>query len=352
MKHLLALGLWLTALTAFGQTDSTHKVVFSGYGEVYYTYDFNRPITHERPAFLYNHSRHNEFNVNLVFLKTAYATEGVRANVALMAGTYAQYNLAAEQGLLQHVYEANAGVRLGKRLWLDAGILPSHIGLESAVSKDNLTLTRSLAAENSPYYESGARLTFETGRWVLSALVLNGWQNIREQEGNSAKAFGTQVQFRPNDKVLLNSSTFIGNERPDSVRRMRYFHDLYATFQFLPTLKAAAVFDVGMEKRLNSRGYDLWYSPALLLNWGLSDRASLAARAEYYSDRAEVIIGTGTPHGFQTFGYSLGMDYAPAANALLRVEGRLLDSRDGIFMRASRPVAQSVAVTSSVAVSF
>lgn len=59
--------------------------------------------------------------------------------------------------------------------WLDAGIYPSHIGLESAVGKDNRTLTRSLAAENSPYYESGARITYVTpnNAWTLCAHVLN-----------------------------------------------------------------------------------------------------------------------------------------------------------------------------------
>ena len=35
-------------------------------------------------------------------------------------------------------------------LWLDAGIFVSHIGLESANSRDNLTLTRSIMADNSP----------------------------------------------------------------------------------------------------------------------------------------------------------------------------------------------------------
>ncbi|ALJ01716.1 porin [Rufibacter tibetensis] len=346
------LTLLLASLSVFSQVDSTGGVSLSGFVDAYYAYDFNRPPAHERPAFLYNHSRHNEFSINLAFLKAAYASENVRGNVALMAGSYAQYNLAAEQELLRHVLEANAGVRLGRGLWLDAGILPSHIGLESAVSKDNLTLTRSLAAENSPYYESGVKLTWETGKWVLSALALNGWQNIRETEGNSGKAVGSQVQFRPTGKVLLNSSTFIGNEKADSARQMRFFHDLYATFLVLPRVKVAAVFDLGAEKRLGSEGFAVWHSAALLLHYGLSSRVALAARAEYYSDRAGVIIPTGSPHGFRTAGYSLGLDYAPAAKALLRVEGRLLDSRDGVFLRGTRPVRQSAAITSSLAVCF
>ena len=36
-------------------------------------------------------------------------------------------------------------------------------------------------AENSPYYETGVRFTYEVGpKLTLTALVLNGWQIVRE----------------------------------------------------------------------------------------------------------------------------------------------------------------------------
>ena len=343
------------AYSAFSQVDSaqTKKVTVSGYADIYYGYDFNKPQTHERPAFLYNHNRHNEFNVNLAFLKAAYISDNVRGNLALMAGTYAQYNLAAEQALLRTVLEANAGLRLAPNLWVDAGIFGSHIGLESAVSKDNLTLTRSLAAEHSPYYESGVKVTYQAGsQWTLTGLVLNGWQNIREPENNSNKAMGTQIQFKPTENLLLNSSTFIGNEKPDNARQMRYFHDFYLTYQLPGALKMAVVFDVGAEKKLNTDDYSWWYTPAILLNYAMTDKVALAGRAEYYQDKAGVIISTNPGAGFQTYGYSLGLDYAPASNFLIRAEGRLLDSRDAIFTRENQAVDKSMGLTTSVVISF
>jgi hypothetical protein len=64
----------------------------------------------------------------------------MRANLALMAGTYAQDNLAAEQDALKYVNEANIGIKISKtkNLWIDAGIMPSHIGWESAIGKITL----------------------------------------------------------------------------------------------------------------------------------------------------------------------------------------------------------------------
>ena len=107
------------SLTATAQ-DSTQPAkpnpfTFSAYLETYYSYDFGSPEKHTRPAFIYSHNRHNEVNLNLAFLKAAYATEKVRANLALMAGTYTNANLAAEPGVLKNIFEANAGVKISKK---------------------------------------------------------------------------------------------------------------------------------------------------------------------------------------------------------------------------------------------
>lgn len=83
------------------------------------------------------------------------------------------------QLLLQHIYESNIGISLNKKnnLWLDAGIFGSHIGFESAISKDCWTLTRSLFAENSPYYLSGTKLTYNPNEhWEFAVIICNGWQ--------------------------------------------------------------------------------------------------------------------------------------------------------------------------------
>ncbi len=358
MKLLYILLFLLSPLTTLAQIDSTQKTFenylnFSGFADVYYGFDFNKPQNHERPGFLYNHNRHNEFNVNLAFLKAAYTSNKVRGNLALMAGTYAQYNLSAELDLLRNIFEANAGVRLAKGLWLDAGIFASHIGLETAISKDNYTLTRSLAAENTPYYETGAKITFESNsKWVFTGLILNGWQNIQELEGNSNKAFGTQIQFKPKANIVLNSSTFIGNEKPDSTQQWRYFHDFYATFQVNEKFKWAVLFDIGAEKQLNSAKYNTWFNPTFLLHYSFTEKTGLGARAEYYHDPHGVIIASNTENGFKTFGYSLNLDYAPTTNVLLRLEGRLLDSKEAIFTRNNLPVDKSTTLTSSIAISF
>ncbi len=335
MKNILAL-LLLTAFfsNANAQSDST-SLTFSGYAEAYYAYDLGEPDNHARPGFIYSHNRHNEVNLNLGFLKAAYTAPRLRANLALAAGTYINANLAAEPGVLKNIFEANAGVRMSKNseTWLDAGIFASHIGFESAIGKDCWTLTRSILADNSPYYESGVKLSHTTddGQWFLSALLLNGWQRIQRVDGNQTPALGTQITFKPNANITLNSSSFIGNDKPDSTRQMRYFHNFYGIFQLNEQWAATLGFDFGAEQsRKGSSDYNTWYSPVLLLKFD-PGRWSVTGRLEYYADENGVILETGTPNGFKTFGYSLNLDCAINDNALWRIEGRGFSSKDDIF---------------------
>lgn len=161
-RNILLL-LLLTIQFCNAQSDSSWlekpRINLSGYAEVFYVYDFNQPQEGNRQSFLYNHNRHNEINLNLGFVKLGLEHTKYRANLALQSGTYSNDNYAAEPGLLQGLFEANIGVSLNKmnNLWIDVGILPSHIGFESAISFDNWTMTRSLLAENSPYFLSGAK---------------------------------------------------------------------------------------------------------------------------------------------------------------------------------------------------
>ncbi len=348
----------LISLVAAGQ-DSTTKnpLSITGYAEVYYQYDFNKPSDGNRPAFIYSHNRHNEFTLNLGFVKGTYSTERVRSNLAIATGTYMNANYVAEPGVLKNIFEGNVGIRLSKKknLWLDAGILPSHIGFESAVSKDCQTLTRSILAENSPYFEAGAKLTYTTdnAKWTISGMALNGWQRITRVSGNSLMSWGTQLQFKPSDKVLLNYSTFIGTDKPDSARLSRFFHDIYGSFTLSNKIDLTLGFDIGTEEKISdANNKNTWYAPVCILKYSINNKLAIAGRAEHYNDKNGVIISTGTPNGFQATGGSINIDYTPVKNILLRLEGRSLNSKDPIFKKGSIVTKNNSFVVSSIAISL
>ncbi len=343
---------------SWAQVDTSKlNISLSGYAEPYYGFDVNEPADGNRPGFVYAHNRHNEFNLNIAFLKASVNAQRLRGNIAIMAGTYANANLAAEPGTLKNVYEANVGVKISKKheLWLDAGIFGSHIGFESAIGKDCWTLTRSILADNSPYYESGAKLSYTTpnGKWFLSALALNGWQRIQRVPGNSLLSGGTQITFKPNAKVTLNSSTFFGTDKPDDARLWRAFHNFYGIFQCSDHFGITLGFDTGWEENARTDADpNFWYSPVAIARYTINDRVALAGRVEYYSDENGVIIATGTENGFQTLGVSANLDVQIHKNAVWRLEGKLYNSQDEIFVKDNTPGKSNAVVTTAFAIWF
>lgn len=318
----------------------------SGFADLYYQYDFNEPLSKERPPFVYNHKKHNRPSVNLSLVKLAFNEKKWKGNLALMAGDYARYNLAAEPRWLQYVYEANIGYSFTDKFSVETGILPSHIGIESAISKDCWNLSRSLLAENSPYFETGLKLNYTfNSKWSASVLLLNGWQNIKEN--NKSKAMGTQLVFKPNEKWLFNSSSFIGNEQPDSVAALlRVFHNLYITYELTKKLNMAFLFDAGVE------GGRTWWGSAALLQYKINKKLNAAARAEYYNDPHSVIITAFPDTGIQVSGYSFNFDFIALSWLSVRTEVKYMNSAANVFDRNGQAEKRNMSFLLSLAAGF
>lgn len=357
MRRIVCLLAIISAVQLNAQDTAQHWQ-FNAYAEFYAQYDANNPANNTRPACVYSYNRNNELNLNLGYTRAAYSGEKLRAAFSLGTGTYMNVNYATEPGVLKNIYEANLGIKLsaGKAWWLDIGILPSHIGFESAIGKDNFTLSRSILADNSPYYETGARLSYTSadGKWYAAFLLLNGWQHIQRPDGQSFPSLGTQLTWKPTDAVTLNSSSFIGTDRPDTARKMRYFHNFYGQFQMNNKWSAILGFDIGAEQQQVSKiKMNVWYSPVLILRYSPSEKTNFAFRTEYYRDVQQVVIGTGTANGFRTKGASLNMDRSLNKHLVWRNEIKWWSSFDKVFeKRDGRYTDQSWVFTTAFALFF
>ena len=161
-----ALALTLAAPDAHAQAaDDSVRVTFGGFVDGYYAYDAGRPPQRDRAfaggaLFTTQPARHNEFNVNLAFVEAKLDAPRYRGRLAVQFGTSVQSNYSGEPrdgqisgpSVQQYLQEATAGYRIAKTLWVDGGIFFSNMGMESWISRDNPTYTRSLVADYSPYY--------------------------------------------------------------------------------------------------------------------------------------------------------------------------------------------------------
>lgn len=336
--------------------DTAPELNFSGYLEAYHVHDVNQDGS-TRPNFIYSHDVANRPSINLAMIKAAFNSKVVRANLALGSGTYMRANYAAEPNDLQKIFEANLGYKLSDQhdVWLDLGVMPSHIGFESAKGAENWTVTRSMLADNSPYFETGAKLSYTSrdGKWYAAALLLNGWQRIQRPDGNTTPSLGHQLTYKPNAKLTLNSSSFIGNDQSDRERKMRYFHHFYGQYVLNEQLSLITGFDIGAEqKATNSDDYNIWFSPIVMARYCYSEQIGVALRAEYYQDKGGVMIDSGTPDGFRTSSYSANIDYRFSSNLLLRAELRKYRGLEDYFLNDDRPSRGSLVGTTALIVSF
>lgn len=312
------------------QDSSRVQFNLSGYLETYYGFDFSQPSDHQRPDFMYSHHRHNEFALNLGLVRANVTTDRVRANLGFMLGTYAQRNLAHEAPIFRNLFEANIGLLLSTShdIWVEAGVFPSHIGFESAIGQDCWTLSRSILADNSPYYEAGGKVSYSSKnkKWYLAGLMLNGWQRMQRLPGNQTPAFGHQVTWKPTPSIVVNSSSFIGNEFPDSLSRMRYFHNFYAQWTANDVWGVILGYDIGAEQKSHDvSAYSIWHAPVVMIRYRpQKGRFSCTLRGESYQDKGSVMISS---EGASLSGGSLTVDYHVTKNMIWRQEGRLIRSK-------------------------
>ncbi len=337
------------------QNDTTNKITYTAYVDAFYVFDFNQPKTTSRNIAFYNYNRHNQVGINLGYFKLAYDYKKTRANFAIAAGTYMQDNLGSEPELIRNIFEANLGFNIKNNWWLDIGVFPSHIGFESAITKDCWNLTRSLCAENTPYYESGAKLNYATKskKWFFSLLYLNGWQRIQRIEGYTLPSFGSQITFKPNDRFTLNHSSFIGYMNPDSIAVLRVFNNIYFNYQITDRFALTMGFDYGLQqKSKKDTKLNYWFSNTLVARYKLNSRFIIAGRSEYYGDPTNITIPTYT-RGFNVFGNSINLDYVPQTDFLIRIEARLLQADAAIFLNKGKTFQnQNMFVSTSFSCQF
>lgn len=341
--------------STFAQDNSEQKssLNFSAFLDGYYGYDFNIPTEKKRLPFLFNHTRSNQFAINLALITGNYEIGRFRSNLGIQQGTYAEDNYSAEPKILRWINQANIGFALNKSktVWLDAGIMPSHIGFENAISTENLTLSRSLIAENSPYFLTGGKIGWQTNpRLYFSFWVTKGWQVIQGIEGNSQPSIGTQVNFKSSEKLTLNWSTFIGNNFNDENRRMRYFSNHYAIWDPAGDWKFIAGIDLGWEQKMkNSRTLNFWTGGTIIVSYNINPNLITSFRGEFYSDPQGVIALNQNMEGLQTNGFSLNLDRKIGENLIFRIESRYLTSPKEQFLKESNPSSSNLFMLASVA---
>jgi hypothetical protein len=302
-------------------------IVFDGFLDTYYAYDFNTPSKGQR-VYTTQPARHNQPNINLIHGGITLKKNRFRGRVAIQAGDSVKNNTVYEANQdLGHIQESYLGYQLDEKTWIDAGIYLGNIGMESWISKNNFTYSRSLLLDYVPYYSTGIRLSHDTEKKNhFEFHLMQGWQIISET--NSAKSVG--IQWRQG-KFTYNN--FLGDEKvlPDQASRFRTYHNFIYQDKFNDTYEYQTSVDFGTQSQQKAHGVDAWFAAAFTIRKRLNAKQFVALRLEHYDDPHETNIRTQDQSGFVVESTSFNFDHHFSEKLLWRSEARGYLSKDKIY---------------------
>ena len=342
--------------------DALRQVRVGGSLDLYYGYNFNRPVGRVNLLRAYDVTSNNFTlsQASLVLEKAPDVSAGRRFGARLDL----QYGQATEtlQGSLaneprpwvyRNIFQAYGTYvfPLGSGLNVDVGKWASSIGLESNYTKDQINYSRSYWFDFLPFYHMGVRASYRAS----DALALNYWLTNGAQQSETFNDYMDQMfgaVLNPVKSVTWTTNVYLGQEHPDVEQvvtpgppllptqpglsvtpivpapdgRLHIF-DSYATWQATPRTTFALEGDYVVSRLWDTPGPgrstdpSRVYGGALYARQQVAPRVAVAARGEYLRDQGGLF--TGRTQSLNEI--TLTSDFAVADGFLVRAEWR----RDG-----------------------
>ena len=326
--------LVFASVVLFGAIDATADstdapaISFHGAISTYYSYSINQPPENQR-VFNTQPARSGTIAIDLAVLGAQWSTDRVTIRTAFQAGTWADANYVDADRGWRYIREVSAVFNIDSTWFLAAGLFPSHIGHESSINSENMLLSRSLTAEWTPYFVTGAGVIYQPSSDVsIVAYVLNGWQKV--VDNNDELSFGTKLEWQVSSNSTLSWNTYFGNdENRGDPARYRVHNNFWYDHQFSDAVRLVLLGDVSLLRRAPGGEFDLAAYGAVKSAWRITDLLRVGGRIEYLNDPNNAMVLIDTP--FDTFGASLGLDVIPYDHIMLRFEARGYQSTEALY---------------------
>lgn len=323
------------------EPDTSGNLTIGGYADAYWGFyrDTANPSGYHK--FPTVSPRSGQPGLNMIQAQLRYRSPFARASLAIHGG---DIPAAAWSGTFNYIQEANVGIRLASRLWLDGGFFKTHIGYESIMPKDNFTISLATTTFYEPYYLSGAKITWMAGKhWSIQGNIFNEFNGFVDVNGSPAG--GLSFYWEPGKDWLLGVNQITSNENRSQadLRKLRAYQNV-VMYRKLERTEWVGEINTGFQE--NSRLGDstqnaLMVSMLVAGKYKFSRRYALSGRYEFFYDPDEILTGNvfNAQHqlvGLVISGFTLCGEFKPTDKSFLRIEGRELittHSDEDIFFR-------------------
>ncbi|WP_264563612.1 porin [Flavobacterium sp. N3904] len=340
-KAVTLLALILTSSISFAQETvepaGSPATVFAGSADGYYKYDFSH-VTNGYTSFT---NTDNSFELGMVSLEASHKWKKASVFVDLGFGSRAKeftyndnpYSFMIKQ--LTFTYDVSDSFKFV------AGTFGTHVGYELLDAVDNKNYSMSYAFTYGPFYNTGIKAQYTTGKLSFMAGVTNPTDFKSALEtGTDAKTFIGQIAYvGETGSAYLNLSTGASNGAP----RRDINDDLLPSdedktqFDFVATKKFGDKFALGFNATYantsNNIDGDLdgdWFSLVLYPTYSISSNVLLAYRLEYL-DSEDAAASMGALAGSSVIGNTLSLNYK-VGNMTIIPEFRIDSASNDIFV--------------------
>jgi len=330
----------LLAASAFAQSAppawSAGGIDFGGLVDGYYNFNFAHPVS-QNNGYRNFDFKANQFSLNMVKLSASHDADPVGFRLDLGFGkAFDAINSVDPVGRGGNDYIEQAYVTLkpakGNGLTFDFGKFVTSAGAEVIETHANFNYSRSLLfAWAIPYYHFGARVSKPFGNWTAGVQVLNGWNNV--QDNNSGKTLGlTSAYVTPKVSHFMNY--YVGPEHAlGAVGGTRHLFD--TTLAASPSDKVSLYLnlDYGLDKNKITQKGDSWYGIAGAIKYSPTAWFSVSPRLEEFID--DKGYATGTIQKLKEFTFTAELKHSKGF--LTRAEYRRDWSNKAVFEHGNEP---------------
>jgi hypothetical protein len=151
---------------------------------------------------------------------------------------------------VQYLSEAYCGYHFAipgtDGLNIDAGQMPSYVGLYSFYDSENWTYQASYVSSNTPWFFTGCRIQFfPSDALKIEPWLINGWQTYNEFNTTGFAGtnldYGLEMRWAPSPDVVVISNNYAGADNPDSPNCYKFHTDDSLVVKYMDDPKSSGI---------------------------------------------------------------------------------------------------------------
>ncbi|MFV5695589.1 outer membrane beta-barrel protein [Flavobacterium sp. LB3P122] len=326
-KAGLILALMLTTSMIFAQETPQPATTFGGSADMYYKYDFANLAGNGKTSFT---NSHNSFELGMASIEASHKMGKGSVFVDLGFGNRAKEFTYNDNATSFMIKQLNFTYEFSDKFKVTAGSFGTHIGYELLDALDNKNYSMSYAFTNGPFFNTGVKAQYTSGKVSFMAGVTNPTDfKTAIEAGSTQKTFIGQVAYvGDSGSVYFNATS--GSANPATTVNK-------TQFDIVASKKISDKFSLGfngtyalINDDVISANDEKWFALIGYASYAAKENLSLAYRLEYF-DATDAAVTLSALGGSSIVGNTLSLNYK-VGNLTIIPEVRVDLSSEDVFM--------------------